>query len=160
MYLRPIHLAVSLLTMCAMVLFATPRPVGAAASTTTQSTIIPIAFEIVACEEPVLLSGNLHEVTHITIDSAGNTHVHMLTNAQGVTGVGLVSGTQYRGTGATESTINDNTLPFETTRVNNFRIIGQGPVDNLLVHATIHTTINANGEVTAEVVQESVTCQG
>jgi hypothetical protein len=36
---------------------------------------------------------------------------------------------------------------FETTFVNNFRIIGQGPGNNFLVHETAHITINADGTV-------------
>jgi hypothetical protein len=32
--------------------------------------------------------------------------------------------------------------------INNFRIIGQGPVNNFLVHETLHFTINADGTVT------------
>jgi len=43
--------------------------------------------------------------------------------------------------------------------VNNFRIIGQGPGNNFLVHETFHFTINANGNVTAFVDHFSVDCK-
>jgi hypothetical protein len=47
----------------------------------------------------------------------------------------------------------------EFTFINNFRLIGQGPDNNLQVHQTIHTTINANGTVTSVVNNTSVECQ-
>ena len=43
--------------------------------------------------------------------------------------------------------------------MNNFRIIGQGPGNNFLVHETFHVTINANGVVTATVDNFSVECK-
>jgi hypothetical protein len=43
--------------------------------------------------------------------------------------------------------------------VNNFRIIGQGPGNNYLVHEVFHVTINANGEVTAYVDNFSIECK-
>ena len=44
------------------------------------------------------------------------------------------------------------------TFINNFRIVGQGPDNNLEVHENIHITINANGEVTSTVDNESIEC--
>jgi hypothetical protein len=49
---------------------------------------------------------------------------------------------------------------FETTFINNFRIISHGPSPNFVVHDTLHLTFNDNGELTAEVVNSSVDCQG
>ena len=36
---------------------------------------------------------------------------------------------------------------FNETFVNNFRIIGQGPGNNFLLHEDFHITVNANGDV-------------
>ena len=36
---------------------------------------------------------------------------------------------------------------LEFTFINNFRLIGPGPDNNLQTHQTIHLTINANGVV-------------
>jgi hypothetical protein len=33
--------------------------------------------------------------------------------------------------------------------INNFKLIGPGPGNNLLIHEDIHVTINANGTLTA-----------
>jgi hypothetical protein len=71
-----------------------------------------------------------------------------------------VTGDKYQGTGVTQSHTNDHAgLAFETTFVNNFRIIGQESGNNLLVHATVHVTVNANGDMTANVLNTSVECQ-
>ena len=47
----------------------------------------------------------------------------------------------------------------QDTFINNFRIIGQGPGNNYLVHQTVHLTVNANGVVTASVSNSSVECK-
>jgi len=49
-------------------------------------------------------------------------------------------------------------LPFTFTSVNNFRIIGQGPGNNSVVHENTHITINANGTITASVDNFKATC--
>jgi hypothetical protein len=50
-------------------------------------------------------------------------------------------------------------LPYTFTYINNFRMIGQGPGNNFLVHTTNHVTINANGEATATVDNTSTECK-
>ena len=63
--------------------------------------------------------------------------------------------------GATRQTINisGSGLPFTDTFVNNFRLIGPGTGNDLFGHDTIRFTINANGDLTAEVVNSSVECR-
>ena len=39
--------------------------------------------------------------------------------------------------------------PFESSFVNNFKIVGQGPGNNYLVHENFHVTVSTNGDVTA-----------
>ena len=78
-----------------------------------------------------------------------------------VFGVGELSGLQYRGTGGTfehEGTARDG-FPYTYSFVNNFRIIGQGPNNNLLMHMTVHQTINANGDFTADVDLTNSDCK-
>jgi len=50
-------------------------------------------------------------------------------------------------------------FPLIFTFVNNFKIIGQGPNNNFLVHENLHVTINADGTLTAFVDNFSFTCQ-
>ena len=110
--------------------------------------------------ELVLISGILHIQQHITINDS---HVTIKTHAQpqGADGVGLTTGDKYNATGVTqeEDGVALQLSASEFTFTNNFRIIGQGSGNNLLVHQTIHETINADGTVTAVVDNTSVECR-
>jgi hypothetical protein len=110
--------------------------------------------------EVVDLNGPLHEL--ITFNVNGNKvsgTVHF--QPQGISGVGEVSGDKYQGTGVTEDHFTGPSIngQFTFTFVNNFRIIGQGPGNNFLIHENFHLTINANGEVTASHDNFSVECK-
>ena len=110
--------------------------------------------------ELVLLSGNLHIVITATDDGAGGLHLTTHFQPQGISGVGDVTGDKYQATGVTRDNQNVKPpFPAEYTYVNNFKIIGQGPDNNLLVHENVHLTVNANGEVTADVDNFSVECR-
>ena len=76
---------------------------------------------------------------------------------QGSTLVGETTGDVYRATGVTQGTFSESLKngQFTETFVNNFRMIGPGPGNNILVHETFHITISANGDVTVE--RESIT---
>ena len=97
---------------------------------------------------------------HITInDNRVNIKFHG--QPQGATGTGLTTGDSYQATGVTQE---QDSLPLingaaEFTFINNFKIIGQGPNNNLLVHQTVHQTINANGDVTTTIFDTSVECR-
>jgi len=126
---------------------------GAPASSSTISTVFPIDLIVfVPCAnggagEDVALSGNLHDLFHITVN--GNSlHVKAHDQPQGISGTGLVTGDKYQATGVTQDEFNTS-FGMEETFINNFRIIGQGPGNNFLVHENFHITINANGTVTA-----------
>lgn len=98
--------------------------------------------------EFVQLEGFLHTVVTATINDnnvSGKSHFQPM----GVTGVGLTSGAKYQATGVTQQSFRGSLQngQYNTTSVNNFRIIGQGPGNNFLVHENMHVTINANGEV-------------
>jgi hypothetical protein len=145
-----------------------PRSASAQAITNTTNTTLPISLTVfVPCAnagagEIVALSGDLHDLFHVTISASGQVTVKFQDNPQGVSGVGQTTGDTYQGTGVTQQMITFDGVdgfPFEFTFINNFRIIGQGPGNNLLVHATEHVTVHANGEVTAVVTNLSVDCK-
>jgi hypothetical protein len=127
---------------------------GGGATTVTTSSVSPIGLvTFVPCAnggvgEEVLINGNLHDLFHVTLDANGGFHLRFLDNPQGVTGTGLTTGDTYRGTGGTQDTFNGAVGSAETF-VNNFRIIGQGPGNNLLVHENFHITVNPDGTVTS-----------
>ena len=109
--------------------------------------------------ENVVIEGTLHIQQHITINNnRANLKIH--TQPQQASGVGLVTGDSYQGTGVTQE---QDSIPiingaFEFTFINNFRLIGQGPDNNLQVHQNVHVTIDANGVVTTFIDNTSVDC--
>ena len=139
--------------------------VSAQAVAITTNDFVPFAQPVlVPCAnggagEVVLISGTLHIQNHITInDNRASIKVHF--QPQGAGGVGLTTGDKYNATGVTQE---HDSLPLtngaaEFTFINNFRIIGQGPDNNLQVHQTVHVTVNANGDVTTIVDNSTVDC--
>jgi hypothetical protein len=110
--------------------------------------------------ELVVISGQLHVLSHITEDMDGGFHVTIHFQPQGATGVGEDSGDVYRGVGVTREgrNVQGGGLPFVETLVNNFRIIGPGPNNNLQVHQVVHVTINDNGTLIADIDNMSAEC--
>jgi len=110
--------------------------------------------------EVVTLSGDLHVLVSVTVN-ANRISVYEHFQPQGIDGIGSVTGDKYQGTGITEFNFQADLVafPFVTTTVNNFKIIGQGPNNNFLIHENFHLTVNANGTVTAFVDNFSVRCQ-
>ena len=110
--------------------------------------------------EYVALSGEVVFSTHDVLDADGGTHEQKLMRPSGVSGVGATTGLSYRGTGMSFMSEGESAEGSTTyTYVNNFRIIGQGPGNNVLVHAVVHQTTNADGDVTAEVNLSSSSCK-
>ncbi len=100
------------------------------------------------CEnaEQIFLSGNLNIVSN-TANGKSILQFH----PQGVTGVGQTTGTTYRGTGGT-IIIGPQNDGQTHTYVNNFNIIATSPSGiSSIEHLVLHTTVNAQGVVTANV---------
>lgn len=111
--------------------------------------------------ELVLLSGSLQFLFHFSEDQAGGFSVKSEANPQDVAGFGQTSGDLYQGTGATGShtSFTISGVPFTDSFVSNFRIIGQGPGNDFVVHTNGQFTVNANGVVTVSDVRFSVDCR-
>ena len=150
-----------------VLMLAMALPVNAAPSSTyTSNEIVQYTTTVwVPCAnggsgENVLLSGEIHNLYHYTIN--GNSFTFKgHTNAKGLTGVGQVTGDKYHATGVSQdiqtgSFVNDQ---YSWTYVYNFHMIGQGKGNNYLVHETYHYTLNANGELTAYVDNYTVDCK-
>ncbi len=144
---------------------------AAKASTMTSSIRVPISAVPVpippipvpcangGAGELVVLGGTIHLVFHTTVNN-DRVQVIVHANPQGVTGTGQVTGDIYRGVGATQIVdISRSGLPRVFTVANTFNIIGPGPGNNLLIHDTLHMTVNANGEPTANVTNVSLECR-
>lgn len=107
--------------------------------------------------ELVLVEGTLHVLITET-SNANHLSFKVHFQPQGARGTGLTTGDTYHATGVTQEHVSLGPGVTDTF-VNNFRIIGQGPDNNLLVHQVFHLTINANGELTADVIHQSVECR-
>ncbi len=136
-----------------------PRTVTAPSTLSANGTahaVIPQDFTLnnPCFGEPVHITGEVHEV--IQYQETGNgllTMVHH--NPAGVSGLGLISGAIYHGTGAGQGvTFGDEDFTF----VLRFDIIGEGSAANFKLDLTIHMTTNASGDVTADVSNVSMTC--
>lgn len=109
--------------------------------------------------EEVTLTGNLHVLFHVTISNSGNVTFKSHFQPQGITGAGAVTGAKYQGTGVTQDVNTGHAVGRTFMVINNFRIIGQGPGNNFLVHQNIHATVNANGTITAVLDNFRVACR-
>src|ERR1044072_4858912 len=129
-------------------------PAFAQAPAITTNDFVPFAqINLVPCAnggagELVLIQGTLHIQQHITINNNRAT-IKPHFQPQGAGGTGLTTGDSYNAVGVTQEV---DTLPLvggaaEFTFINNFRLIGAGPGNNPQVKQTIHTTINATGNV-------------
>jgi hypothetical protein len=108
--------------------------------------------------EEIVLYGKMHELYHVTLDGNGGFHGKVHYQPQRLSGTGLTSGDKYQGTGVGQNSFNGK-VGETFTIVENYRMIGQGTGNNLLVHVTSHYTVIANGEVTSEVENVRVECK-
>jgi hypothetical protein len=108
--------------------------------------------------ELVELMGNLHILITFSANSAGGFNAKTHFQPQGISGFGLITGLKYSATGETQDIFSAK-AGVQSTFVNNFKIIGQGPNNNYLIHENIHLTINANGVVTADVDNFTADCK-
>ena len=157
---KSLFLGVTLVLMTVL----TVAPASAQATTFTnnvQTSIDIVAFVPCAAGgegETVFFSGTLHGVSVTTIDDTGTFHTVLHFQPQGIRGEGLPRGVNYQWTGATQATYN-GLVGYENTFINNYRLIGVGTSNNLLIHQTFHATVEPDGEVTIVVDDYSVECK-
>ena len=132
-------------------------PPAPAATTYTQESTMPIEFTATdpCTGEPVALSGHVHMGFHLTSDESGGYHTEFLTELQGVTGRGLLTGMQYVAASETDSAENYLSPGFETTFLQTYvfnRVGADGGAlpDDLLLHLLFHVTVNNEGTVTVQ----------
>jgi hypothetical protein len=140
-----------------------PRAIGGTLSADVSATesVVPFSatLPIPCANESVALAGALSIRSHEVTSEDGVTRLWTQWRPLGVVGVGSTSGRMYRGTGGTFEGLVDRSDGSVYSVVNNFRIIGQGPGNNLTMHMVLKQTDNEHGEVTAEVVLEQLDCR-
>lgn len=123
---------------------------------------VPVSFTAYnACpdgSEAVPMSGQLHIVSRAVLDGSGGAHLGLHVNPVRVRGVGAESGDEYLAVGALNLTANVERLPAELTYVNNFNLVRKGSGDNLRLHVNTRLTVDANGRITATVINAEADC--
>ena len=151
-------------TMCLVVMLAIVIVPANAAVQVNDTTDISLTV-FVPCAaggagEVVDLSGPLHVLISFTING-NNVSGYFHFQPQGISGTGETTGAKYQATGVTLESFKNSLQNGQAnfTFVNNFRIIGQGPGNNFLVHETLHLTINADGTLTVSHDSLSIDCR-
>jgi hypothetical protein len=136
-------------------------PVYGQAQTETQTETIPIEGEILAsgCPnfEDVVYSGTIRTVGHITTDPNGGFHGKNQIIFQNVKGIGQTTGDEYH------LTANLGSAAFASEDGSPVAVTQEGTVhirDGISEKGKIslHLTINANGEITAEIDKFKLDC--
>jgi hypothetical protein len=152
--------AVFLIVVLTLVLIV---PAYAQATSYTSSMILPmddVSFN--PCTgEFIHFTGRMHIVSHTSFDANGGLHNKYQLQPMGLSGTVIGTGVKYKGVGVTKFQPYSYPIgePISITNVNNYRLIGQGPAVNFMVHQTIHITFNANEEMTANVENVKMTCK-
>ncbi|HEY6745429.1 MAG TPA: hypothetical protein VI357_06875 [Mycobacteriales bacterium] len=112
--------------------------------------------------EEVLVEGTAHVVVFQSTDANGGTHFVLRANYDSLVGTGLTSGTTYHAV-ATEGTSTYDFDPFVgppylLTNTRQVRFVGQGPDNDFSIRETVHVTVNAQGEVSAEHSSFEINC--
>lgn len=112
--------------------------------------------------EEVVVEGTVLTVLLQTTDASGGTHFVLRASYDSLVGTGLTSGTVYHAV-ATEGTTSYDFDPFvgppyNLTDTEHVRFVGRGPDNDFSVTTTIHFTVNAEDEVTAEVQDLRIDC--
>jgi hypothetical protein len=153
---------ITVITLIAL-LAALTIPLTAAVVTNDRTDISLIVF--VPCAdngvgENLNLSGPLHTLISFTING-NNVSGYFHFQPQGISGTGETTGAKYTATGVTQQSFKSSLQNGQAnfTFVNNFRMIGQGPGNNFLVHETLHVTMAADGAVTVVHDNFSIDCK-
>ena len=151
-----------MLLSAALALFSVPANAAKQLNDTSEinlTVFVPCAAR--GAGELVDLSGPLHTLITFNINGdnvSGTAHFQ----PQGLSGTGETTDDKYQATGVTKDTsfkVSFRNGQAQQTFVNNFRLIGTGPGNNLLVQEEAHITINANGAVTVLHDNLSVACK-
>jgi hypothetical protein len=149
--------------MCLIALAVSIAPADAAVQVNDKTNVNLTIFVPCAAGgagEIVDLSGSLHTLISFTING-NNVSGYFHFQPQGISGTGETTGANYQGTGVTQESFKNSLQNGQAnlTSVNNFRIIGQGPGNNYLVHETLHVSVDADGAVTVFHDNFSIDCK-
>jgi hypothetical protein len=126
---------------------------------------IPLSDTFTSCTgEAVPVEGVLHTVGSFNEDASGGVHIQFHQDFHGQ-GVGETSGAKYVVTSQGPAVLHSNfgaNRALSFTVVSHAKVIRQGEddtEDDFSARTVIHFTLNADGELTAEVANIEVECQ-
>lgn len=133
----------------------------AAAASASSGAIVSrgdVTGSTVSCDIGTLTvtSGSFQIVTQQTQTASGAYHLIVEGNAQGVKAVGP-DGATYLVPGGFWTELNVTPGATTSTEVDALNVVGKGGALNFPLHAVLHTTVDANGNVTASVDHFSAT---
>ena len=141
----------------AALLFVFSAPLFAQAATFMTNETVDFDFLVTSCSgEPVTFIGTAHVIQQGTGNqNGGHFFVHINFHLEGTS----ASGTRYEVNEQVNNIeVQNGATVFQSEA--HLNAIATGPEDNLAVHTTIHFTVNANGEVTAESFEFEADCRG
>jgi hypothetical protein len=111
-------------------------------------------------QEIVPFDGTIHVLFQMSFSASGRRHLKMQTNAQGMTGIGLVSGDRYRLNGGSSDAYEfDVDGTYTNTFVNNFHVESAGATGNIVAHETLRVLVDENGIPTVQTVNFTAECK-
>ena len=110
--------------------------------------------------ETVTLTGALHVLLKFQVNgnvARGSFHYQ----PEHVTGYGSVSGERYEATGVTSGSFRTTFRDGEAvvSSINNYRIIGQGPGNDFIVHENVRVALHPSGDFTVLVAHSGADCK-
>jgi hypothetical protein len=156
---------ITILLVAAVGVLAVSAGIAVAQATRTTVNITPFTVDNPCTEatDPIRFTGTAERLQHIRPDEAGGNHSTRIFFGEDVVGTDA-SGQQYRleEVNVTPSRNNPQGPQVEQTQSTTFRVysLDGGAAPEFLVHTTIHTTTNANGEVVATFNNTTTQCPG
>jgi hypothetical protein len=154
------------LVLAPTLVFGTPPPAQAQATSFTSSQDVPIPSDLASqpnsCTDPVdtvMLTGTVHTLTHISTLPDGSSLIDLESNFQNVIGVGTPSGLTYHATAADHTTFSTPGPVTEFTMTQSSLLITSGGVSNSVLHMVFHGTVSTDGTVSVTVSNVQITCQ-
>ena len=161
MVVSALALAVGLLTLA---LLSKPAQGQAETTTTTDRITFSEDFTHGCTGELFHIDGTILTVGHTTIDGTGNHHFQYVNNTKG-TGESLTTGAEYAFSRETHGQVNYffgdsyTSYTYYDSYVTTMRRQGSTtPDDDFKITISIKQTINANGELTTEILKSEFSC--
>ena len=144
-----------------LALLANPAQGQAETTTTTDRTTFSEAFIDQCTGEVFHIDGTILTVGHSTIDANGGQHFQYHVDTRG-TGESLTTGAEYAFHNVTQGQANylGGSQTYYTSYVTTMRRQGSTtPDDDFKITISLKQTINANGELTTQIVKDELSCK-